>query len=173
VAAVKANPAAGAVAAEKWCDVSWPSASAPSLELPPVAPARQGGGVPAPPPDRWVWLNVWATWCGPCIKEMPMMEQWKEQLQREGVEFELWYLSVDEREEILTRFLQQRPGMAPGNSLRIADLKHLEPWLKKYQLDALAAIPIHLLIAPGGRVRCVHVGQLREGDYRVLKELME
>lgn len=174
VAAVKADPGSAASSAEKWCDVSWPSAGAPQLKLPPAVPARQGGVVPAPPQDRWVWLNVWATWCGPCIKEMPMMEQWKAQFHQEGVEFDLWYLSVDEQEEALRRFLQQRPSLAPGNSARIAELKHLGPWLKQYQLDAeLAAIPIHMLVAPGGAVRCVHVGQLREGDYRVLKELMQ
>ncbi|MBI2505072.1 MAG: TlpA family protein disulfide reductase [Candidatus Latescibacteria bacterium] len=174
VAAVKANPAAVSAAAGKWCDISFPAASAPAMELPPVAPARPNGSTPAFSKDRWVWLNVWATWCSPCIKEMPMMEQWKAQLQGEGVVFDLWYLSVDEQEKVLSNFLQQRPSMAPGVSLRLKDYGSMFPWLAKYQIAAeAAAIPIHMLVAPGGKVRCVHVGQLREGDYKVIKELMQ
>lgn len=174
VAAVKANPEAAAVSAGKWADVSYTAANAPAMELPPVVPARPGGATPGFPRDRWVWLNVWATWCVPCVKEMPMMEQWKAQLQGEGLAVDLWYLSVDEQEKVLGNFLQQRPAMAPGISLRLKDFASLAAWLTKYQLDpGEAAIPIHLLLAPGGKVRYIHVGQLREADYRVLKELMQ
>ena len=103
-----------------------------------------------------------------------MMEQWKAQLQGEGVAVELWYLSVDEQEKVLGNFLQQRPSMAPGVSLRLKDFGTLAAWLAKYQLDAQeAAIPIHFLLAPGGKVRYIHVGQLRDTDYRVLKDLMQ
>lgn len=173
VAAVKANPEAAATAAGKWADISYPAGSAPAMELPAVVPARPGGATPAFPRDRWVWLNVWATWCGPCVKEMPMMEEWKAQFQGEGVAFELWYLSVDDQEKVLANFLQQRPAMAPGVSLRLKNYDSLFPWLTKYQIDPQLGIPIHLLLAPGGKLRYVHVSQLRDTDYRVIKELMQ
>jgi thiol-disulfide isomerase/thioredoxin len=173
VAAVKANPEAAAAAAGKWADVSYPAASAPVVELPAVVPARPNGRVPDFPPDRWVWLNLWATWCAPCVREMPMMDEWQAKFQAEGVAVDLWYLSVDEQEALLTNFLRQRPSMAPGVSLRLKEYGALFPWLTKYQIDPQSGIPIHLLIAPGGKVRYVHISQLREGDYRVLAELME
>jgi len=173
VAAVKANPEAAAASAGKWADLSFPAASGPLVELPAVAPARPGGSTPAFPSDRWVWLNLWATWCGPCVREMPMMEEWRTRLQAEGVPVELWYLSVDEQEGVLANFLKQRPGMAPGVSVRLKSYEALFPWLTKYQIDPQSGIPIHLLIAPGGRLRYVHVSQLRESDYRVLKELLQ
>lgn len=173
VAAVKASPEAAGVSAEKWTDVAFPAASAPAMELPPVVPARPGGATPAFPRDRWVWLNVWATWCGPCVKEMPMMEEWRARLQGEGVPVDLWYLSVDEQEAVLGNFLRQRPSLAPGTSLRLRNFDDLGAWLGKYGLDPqAAAIPIHLLIAPGGKVRYVHVSQLRDSDYRIIKELL-
>jgi hypothetical protein len=160
VAAVKANPEAAAAAAGKWADVSYPAASAPVVELPAVVPARPNGRVPDFPP-------------APCVREMPMMDEWQAKFQAEGVAVDLWYLSVDEQEALLTNFLRQRPSMAPGVSLRLKEYGALFPWLTKYQIDPQSGIPIHLLIAPGGKVRYVHISQLREGDYRVLAELME
>ncbi|MCC7263310.1 MAG: TlpA family protein disulfide reductase [Candidatus Latescibacteria bacterium] len=173
VAAVKASPEAAGVSTGKWTDVSFPAASAPTMELPPVVPARANGSLPAFPRDRWVWLNVWATWCGPCVKEMPMMEEWRARLQGEGVPVDLWYLSVDEQEVVLGNFLRQRSGLAPGVSLRLKTYDTLFPWLERYQIDPQLGIPIHMLIAPGGKVRYVHVSQLRDTDYRIIKELLQ
>jgi thiol-disulfide isomerase/thioredoxin len=160
-------------APEKWCDVSFADAEAPRLELPPVAPARPGEPLPSLPSDRWVWLNLWATWCGPCRQEMPLLGRWRDQLRKEGQDFDLWFMSLDEQEADLTRFLKENPQMAPGSSVRMTSMSDLEPWLKKYRLDATAAIPIQVLAAPGGKVRCVRVGSLRDNDYPKVKALLK
>ncbi|MGH7529263.1 MAG: TlpA disulfide reductase family protein [Gemmatimonadales bacterium] len=39
-------------------------------------------------------LNIWATWCGPCIEEMPAMERLHQQFQ--GTDFLILGISVDE-----------------------------------------------------------------------------
>jgi thiol-disulfide isomerase/thioredoxin len=43
--------------------------------------------------DRVVLINVWATWCGPCLQEMPSMQRLYEALSDEG--FEILAVSVD------------------------------------------------------------------------------
>ncbi|MCH8239705.1 MAG: TlpA family protein disulfide reductase [Proteobacteria bacterium] len=47
--------------------------------------------------DAWrgkvVLLNLWATWCGPCRKEMPTLDRLKAELG--GAEFDVVALSVD------------------------------------------------------------------------------
>src|SRR5262249_1841439 len=41
-----------------------------------------------------VLLNLWATWCGPCVMEMPGILQLQQELSKEGIQFVL--LSMEE-----------------------------------------------------------------------------
>ena len=75
-----------------------------------AAKTRFEKGVPAPDftlPDldgkmvsladykgKVVFLNIWATWCAPCIEEMPSMEKLYQKLKDE--EFEILAISIDE-----------------------------------------------------------------------------
>lgn len=47
---------------------------------------------------KTVFLNVWATWCGPCISEMPDIQQLYESMKGQGVVFVL--LSEEELEPV-------------------------------------------------------------------------
>jgi len=40
-----------------------------------------------------VLLNIWATWCPPCVEEMPSMEKLHQELKDEG--FEILAVSID------------------------------------------------------------------------------
>ncbi len=37
--------------------------------------------------NKAVFLNFWASWCAPCVKEMPSMEKARQILEKEGLEF--------------------------------------------------------------------------------------
>jgi thiol-disulfide isomerase/thioredoxin len=67
VAAEREDPA------ERFCDVSAPLGQGAALVLPQV----EG---PAMPSSGWRWVNVWATWCAPCVEEMPRIVAWRERL---------------------------------------------------------------------------------------------
>ncbi len=43
--------------------------------------------------EKVLLVNVWATWCGPCVVEMPSMERLYQSL--EGEDFEILAVSVD------------------------------------------------------------------------------
>jgi thiol-disulfide isomerase/thioredoxin len=156
---------------ESWCEVSFPGADAPRFELPPLAADPGGAGFPAQAPDRWVWLNMWATWCGPCIREMPVLARWKDKLASDGAKVDFWFLTLDEDTAELGRFLRENPGTPPGRQLRVQSVDVMEPWFVKYKLAASTAIPVQVLVAPGGKVRCLRVGGLNEADYRLVRGL--
>ena len=81
-----------APAPERWCDVYYTGAGAPTLALPKVEPARPGG-LPVLDTGHWVWVNLWATWCAPCRGEMPALDRLQSALGSD--KFEVVALAID------------------------------------------------------------------------------
>lgn len=87
-----------------------------------------------------VLLDFWATWCGPCLDSMPMLEK----LYREAHDRGLILFSVDEDED---------PKRASDYFA-----EHKEPWLNFHEDDKIAnafphqSIPYFVLIDESGRV---------------------
>ncbi len=55
-----------------------------------------------------VVLNIWATWCAPCVEELPYLNEGVAAFEQEGVE--LWLLSMDfkkDLEKALPEFIQK------------------------------------------------------------------
>ena len=50
-----------------------------------------------------VFLNFWATWCPPCVEEMPAMEKLHQELQKEGLV--ILAINFQERPERVKEFL--------------------------------------------------------------------
>jgi thiol-disulfide isomerase/thioredoxin len=91
---------------------------------------------------RVVLLNLWATWCAPCRKEMPSLAELQKQLGSK--DFEVVAVSLDrEGEEVAAKFLGETNATA------------LELYLDKESnsLDKLRAVglPASLLIDRQGR----------------------
>ena len=67
-----------------------------------------------------VFLNIWATWCGPCVKEMPSIARLAEdpRLKDKGIAFVC--VSIDESGEAVRRFLEGhswKMNVLPGGEL--------------------------------------------------------
>jgi thiol-disulfide isomerase/thioredoxin len=120
--------------------------------------------------DGWQWVSLWATWCEPCLAEMPMIERWDTKLASEGVPVTIQHVSVDATSEDLTAFRAKHDDAPTGP--RVADQAAVEPWLTSLGLDRGAAIPIHVFVDASDKVRCVRVGAVSEGDYRTVKHLL-
>jgi thiol-disulfide isomerase/thioredoxin len=148
------------VSLEAWCD-QYPSADAaksfpwPNLDT------------PAPTSGKPAWVNIWATWCAPCVAEMPRLVAWQKKMAQEGVEADLLFVSVDEKTTDLERFYKQHPDFPP--TLHLADPSQLVGWLPQVGLDANAAIPLHFFLDAQGRMRCERSGGVGDSDYAEAK----
>jgi len=57
-----------------------------------------------------VFLNFWATWCGPCKVEMPAMEALYQDFQSQGLE--ILAVSVDQQGAVVTRPFKEAMGLS-------------------------------------------------------------
>jgi hypothetical protein len=103
---------------------------------------------------------------------MPLLLRWHDQMDKEGIKVDLWFVSVDETQDELTKFLAANPAVAPGNSVRLAAFSLLQPWLKRFPGAPTDTVPLQVIAAPGGKVRCVRAGSLVDADYPVVEALL-
>jgi thiol-disulfide isomerase/thioredoxin len=146
------------------CDVLKPGPDAPSFSFPPL------DGAAPPQGSSYRWINLWATWCPPCIEELPLITRWRDELNKAGSRVELLLMSVDQEASAVTTFREKHPEV--GGSLHVSDVSQLQAWLPTIGLDSGAPLPIHVLVDPQGKVRCARTGALHESDFPLLKKLV-
>ena len=113
-------------------------------ELPPLRFA-DGTGAATSLSDfhgRVVLLNVWATWCAPCVKEMPTLDRLQAALG--GPDFEVVALSIDQAGAAAVQPFFIRLGIA---NLRV----YVDTFGDASSRLVAAGIPLTLLIDRNGR----------------------
>ena len=60
--------------------------------------------------NKVIVLNFWATWCAPCVQEMPMFDNLHESMKDQDVEF---VLASDESTERISGFIQRKGFTSP------------------------------------------------------------
>jgi thiol-disulfide isomerase/thioredoxin len=163
VNAVEADPSL-TTTAERFCEVTGASGKARSFRYPALSAAAPAGK------GRPLWVNVWATWCKPCIEELPMLLRWQADLARAGAPFDLVLLSLDDDGAAVQRFRDQHPGTPP--SLRIKNPALAEAWVVTLGLDKGAAIPIHVFVDARGQIRCARTGSLAREHFPAVQAIL-
>ncbi|NRB62292.1 MAG: TlpA family protein disulfide reductase [Saprospiraceae bacterium] len=93
-----------------------------------------------------VYVDVWATWCGPCKGEIPSAKEVKEDMKGKDVEF--LYVSIDDDVDAWKKFLADDPAFA--NAIHIATYSG---WKSDITEDYLIeGIPRYLLIDKEGKI---------------------
>ncbi len=157
-------------ASEKaFCDSSYPAAGETSKRFVPAA-LREFGKEPAKT-KGWTWLNVWATWCKPCVEEMGVLNRWRDAFARENLPLGFELLSIDETEA--KPALEEWSGKnLPGPIRWVRSEEDFGTFLDSLGVPRTASIPIHVLIDPQGMVRCVRVGAIHEQNYGAVRAII-
>jgi len=120
----------------------------PELELP-----GNGQAVKLPKqPGKVIYLDFWASWCGPCRQSFPWMNSMQEKYKSQ--DFQVIGVNLDGQAADAEKFLAKVPAKftiaydAKGNSARQYGVK---------------GMPTSLLIGKDGKVLYVHMGFNNDG----------
>lgn len=94
-----------------------------------------------------VMINFWATWCGPCRQEMPLLNELFNRYQRVG--FHLLGVNIDDDSR---RAMQMVEDLGVSFPVLFDETKEVS---KLYQVEAM---PVTVIVDREGVVRYVHHG---------------
>lgn len=138
-----------------WLDAAYPLASAQSSQ---AATSAVGSIVPRKQLSKnGLIVNFWATWCPPCIKELPLLDQNQAQLSAKAQAYAPVLALAIDKPDAVQRFLSKQP--LPN--LRVAVAGQLEGLsvLKKAGNDT-GQLPYTIVLDSTGAVVHKHLGEL-------------
>ncbi|OGP93013.1 MAG: hypothetical protein A2156_05760 [Deltaproteobacteria bacterium RBG_16_48_10] len=102
---------------------------------------------------KWkvVFLNFWATWCSPCIAEMPSIQRLYEKLKDKGIVFAC--ISNEEASKV-SRFVRRK-----GFTFPIYTMRGLPPVVFNTQ-----RVPATFILSRDGRIALEHIGSAKWDD---------
>lgn len=102
---------------------------------------------------KWVVVNFWATWCGPCLKEMPelsALDAMREHVEVLGLAYE------DIEPAAMQAFLRKHPVVYPVAIVDVYD--------PPKDFATPRGLPMSYLIAPDGKVARQFLGPVTAKD---------
>ncbi|MCE7902478.1 MAG: TlpA family protein disulfide reductase [Gammaproteobacteria bacterium PRO9] len=102
-------------------------------------------------------INFWATWCAPCRKEMPLLQQFQQAV--DPTRLQVIGIAVDRLDPVM-RFLGET-GVTYPNLIGRADATRIA---ERFVADL--ALPLTVVAAPDGTVLAIHTGELHAEDLK-------
>ncbi len=101
-------------------------------------------------------INFWATWCGPCKDEMPMLSRIHDKYKSDGLQ--IIGIAVDSRENV-ANFSEKMPMSYP----LYADESRAMEFSKRLG-NRLGLLPFTVVIRPGGEIIFSRMGIVHESE---------
>ena len=105
---------------------------------------------------RPLLINFWATWCPPCVQELPLLSRFYTQVKGNG--WQMLGLAIDQT-ELVQRFLARAPVSFP---VAMAGASGVE--LTKKLGNTAGGLPFSVVFDRQGQIRHRKLGQLQESD---------
>ncbi len=110
-------------------------------------------------------INFWATWCAPCVKELPFFEKLNHENKNVQVLLVSMDYDLDPNPEKVKRFIERKNLQS-----KVVILAEENPneWIEKIDKNWTGALPSTLVINPSSGKRKMVQGELKEGELEKL-----
>jgi thiol-disulfide isomerase/thioredoxin len=116
--------------------------------------------------DTAYMINFWATWCTPCVEEMPDILKFSEEMKNR--KFRLILVSMDNPDHLESRVKPFIRRFEIKDRVILLDDPDANSWIEKVHPDWMGSIPATLFFS--GDFRTLHVDKI---DYEGLKKIVE
>lgn len=136
--------------------------SSPTVHIPVVSLAELRQRIAHPTNDTTYIVNFWATWCKPCIEELPVFEQLTQESNTSNLKVLL--VSLDFKKDIETKVLPFVTKRGLRSEVLLMNEPNAAAWIDKVDSSWSGAIPATIIINPVRRSRRFIEGQLTKPE---------
>ena len=109
---------------------------------------------------KYVYIDVWATWCGPCIREIPKLKELEQEF---GDEIAFLSISIDDDKERWHKYVTEKEL----TGVQILSLSQRGGLAEIMELYMLQGIPRFIMVDPDGNL--IDAGASRPSDEKTRK----
>jgi len=114
---------------------------------------------------KFVLIDVWATWCGPCLREMPYLQKAYDKFKNKN--FTILSISIDAKAETVHNFRKNKWELPWYNSIGE------EAWKSSIvETFQISGIPMGFLIDPNGKIVATGHSLRSEGLMKTLESIL-
>ncbi len=106
-----------------------------------------------------VYVDFWASWCGPCVVSTPLLNELRNRLVKQGKAFEVVAINVDKKPADGIDFLSDQPVQY----IAVSDPAGTTP--ASYQVKGM---PTGFLLDQSGKIRLIHQG-FKTSDIKMIE----
>jgi thiol-disulfide isomerase/thioredoxin len=117
-------------------------------------------------PDELHVVNFWATWCPPCVTELPYFEKLAGEFQGKGVKFIL--ISLDFPSQIETKLIPFLEKNKITAEVKVMTNLDYNSWIEKVDASWQGNIPVTLFFNNSKKIKYFHPSEVTEKELRDL-----
>ena len=118
------------------------------------------------PENKLFVVNLWATWCAPCVKELPDFEKVAKEFNSSKVKFIM--VSLDFPSEIDKQLLPFLKKNQISLDVKVMTDTDYDSWIRKVDKDWQGNIPSTLVFNNARKTRYFHSGEISESELKAL-----